>query len=678
MAPRDIGGGDDWDEALLDGIDGSQVVVLVFSSNANSSKHVRREVHHALEESKIVIPLRIEAIEPARTLEYLMTGVHWLDALTPPLELHLHRLVERVKTLIGKSEPHVIPPQSTPPQVIQPPMTQPPIAKPPVIPVPAQEPALPVGAVSMVAPLPAPSGKGATTSDDWQPVDAPVGARSLPAPGDDSHTAPATDAALMKVALLYKRNAQPDEYVLKMLETELLAHGHKVFIDRHLRIGVEWAKEIERQVREADAVVPLLSAASVNSEMLGYEVQIAHEAAQQNNGKPRLLPVRVNYEERLPSPLGGILTPIQYALWNSPQDDKVLAAELLNSLSAPEPAPQKPGPPGGAVPLGAYYIVRPTDQDFLESIARRDSIVLVKGARQMGKTSLLARGIQHARDSGAQVVITDFQTLNASILDSIESLFLTLGELIADQLNLSVYPEDVWKPGKAPSVNFERYIRREVLGNLDGHLVWAMDEVDRLFTCNYANDVFGLFRTWHNQRAINPLAPWGHLTLAIVYATEAHLFISDPNQSPFNVGTKLELRDFNFDQVAEFNKRYTPPPLKGEAEVARFYRLVGGHPYLVHRGLDEMSKRQTQLSTFEELGDKDEGPFGDHLRRLLVLLARDHELCEVVRSVLRGQPCPTMESFYRLRTAGILVGDSARDVKLRCQLYATYLEHHLL
>ncbi|HEX3313794.1 MAG TPA: hypothetical protein VHR72_02830, partial [Gemmataceae bacterium] len=59
-------------------------------------------------------------------------------------------------------------------------------------------------------------------------------------------------------------------------------------------------------------------------------------------------------------------------------------------------------------------------------------------------------------------------------------------------------------------------------------------------------------------------------------------------------------------------------------------------------------------------------------------LAKDPALCDVVRGVLRGQPCPTPESFYRLRSAGLLAGDSARSARFRCKLYAIYLERHLL
>jgi serine/threonine protein kinase len=497
-----------------------------------------------------------------------------------------------------------------------------------------------------------------------------------------SSVVPASSAGASHVALLYKRNAEPDEHVLRLLEGALASEGLGVFVDRNMKVGVEWAKEIERQVRTADAVVPLLSAASMSSEMLAYELQIAHEAAQRG-GRPRILPVRVAYEGGLPESIAGILSPIQYTMWSGPEDDGRLAAELLAALKGGiDPlavgAERKTEPPGGAVPLDSrFYLVRPTDALFLEALRRRDSIVLVKGARQMGKTSVLARGFQQARAEGARVVVTDYQKLNASDLESAEKFFVALGGLIADQLDLDVYPEDVWKERRAPSVNFERYVRREVLGKVDGPLVWGMDEVDRLFTCPFGSEVFGLFRTWHNERAVDPDAPWGRLTLAIAYATEAHLFITDQNQSPFNVGTRLELRDFTREQVAELNAR-TGSPLRDAGEVERFYNLLGGHPYLVRRGLHEMTTGGLAFDAFEATAGRDDGPFGDHLRRILVLLARDPLFADITRAVLSGQPCPTSEAFYRLRSAGVMAGDTQAELTPRCRLYADYLKRHLL
>src|SRR4029079_11882499 len=113
-------------------------------------------------------------------------------------------------------------------------------------------------------------------------------------------------------------------------------------------------------------------------------------------------------------------------------------------------------PVGGAVPLDSpFYVARPTDGEFTAAIERRDSIVLVKGARQMGKTSLLARGLQQAREAGARVILTDFQKLDEAHLESSETLLRSLSEWIALQLDLDVGIDRVWKSHTAANINFE-------------------------------------------------------------------------------------------------------------------------------------------------------------------------------------------------------------------------------
>ena len=539
-------------------------------------------------------------------------------------------------------------------------------------------------------------------STDAKPTSASAG--PSPASGSARPTKP------VRVALLYKRNVHPDEAVLKRLEVELGRAGYSVFIDRHLALGVEWAKEIERQIRTADAVVPLLSTGSILSEMMGFEIEIAHETAQNQHGRPCLLPVRVNYTGPLMEPLASILDPIQYILWESPGDDQRLLDEILaalKNLPAFKPAPPAPpakgsrlmprpaAPPAsvpapaaggvraleplaGAVPLDSkFYLIRPADVELRKSLSHHDSIILIKGARQMGKTSLLARGLQFARERGAKVVLTDFQKFNASNFENVGSLHLTLAESLADQLNLGVLPSETWDQRRGANVNLERYIRREVLGKISAPLVWGLDEVDRLFSCTFGSEVFGLFRAWHNERALDPSGPWSHLSLAIAYATEAHLFITDINQSPFNVGTRLVLEDFWPEQVAELNQRYHSP-LKDKDEANRFVRLLSGQPFLVQRGLFELAKKKITLAAFEDKAPRDEGIYGDHLRRILVLLAKDHTLTDVMRGVLEGRPCPSPESFYRLRSAGVIAGNAPADARPRCELYTIYLKRHLL
>jgi DNA-binding winged helix-turn-helix (wHTH) protein len=347
-------------------------------------------------------------------------------------------------------------------------------------------------------------------------------------------------------------------------------------------------------------------------------------------------------------------------------------------VTAPREERESFEPPGGALPLSSrFYIARDTDEEFKAAIARCDSVVLVKGARQIGKTSLLARGLQEARAAGAAIVLTDFQHLMSTAFESPEKLVLMLSEMIADQLDLQVSPHEAWNGYLSPSTNFERYLRREALGKIESPLVWGLDEVDRLFSLDYASEIFGLFRSWHNLRALDPQGPWGRMTLAMAYATEAHLFITDLNQSPFNVGTNLTLKDFTSEQVGELNRRYGEP-LRNESEAIRFHGLIGGHPYLTQRGLYEMVRRKITLAEVEAEADRDEGLFGDHLRRTLAALERDGAMREALCGLLHGRTVLTAASFYRLRAAGVIVGDSPEQAAPRCELYARYLKGRLL
>jgi AAA-like domain len=75
---------------------------------------------------------------------------------------------------------------------------------------------------------------------------------------------------------------------------------------------------------------------------------------------------------------------------------------------------------------------------------------------------------------------------------------------------------------------------------------------------------------------------------------------------------------------------------------------------------------------------RDEGPYGDHLRRIFVSLSQDPALCEVVRGVIGGRHFSSTGSFYRLRSSGIVAGECAQDMKLRCQVYEQYLRRHLI
>jgi hypothetical protein len=101
IAPRDIAPSAEWATSIVEAIDQCNLMVLIFSSSSNQSRQVHREVQQAFDGEKPVVPFRIENVLPQKTLRYYMGSVHWLDALTPPLEQHLQKLATSVLSLLG-------------------------------------------------------------------------------------------------------------------------------------------------------------------------------------------------------------------------------------------------------------------------------------------------------------------------------------------------------------------------------------------------------------------------------------------------------------------------------------------------------------------------------------------------------------------------------------------------
>jgi hypothetical protein len=79
-------------------------MVLIFSSQSNTSPHVTRELTKAVSNRVVIIPFRIEDAPLSESMEYLIGLPHWLDALTPPLEQHIDRLIKTVETILNQRE----------------------------------------------------------------------------------------------------------------------------------------------------------------------------------------------------------------------------------------------------------------------------------------------------------------------------------------------------------------------------------------------------------------------------------------------------------------------------------------------------------------------------------------------------------------------------------------------
>jgi hypothetical protein len=106
IAPRDVMPGMEFGRCIIEAIKQVRIMVLVFTANANDSTPVRKEVERAVNHGVVILPFRVENVNPDGSLEFFLGGLHWLDALTPPLEGHLSILAENIKVHLAPKERH--------------------------------------------------------------------------------------------------------------------------------------------------------------------------------------------------------------------------------------------------------------------------------------------------------------------------------------------------------------------------------------------------------------------------------------------------------------------------------------------------------------------------------------------------------------------------------------------
>jgi len=96
MAPESIPPGEQWAEAIARVIPESSLMVLLWTSESMSSRQVINELTLADRSGVMIIPFRLEEIEPEGAFKYYLYKTHWLDAIGNAWKDNLEILGERV------------------------------------------------------------------------------------------------------------------------------------------------------------------------------------------------------------------------------------------------------------------------------------------------------------------------------------------------------------------------------------------------------------------------------------------------------------------------------------------------------------------------------------------------------------------------------------------------------
>lgn len=494
---------------------------------------------------------------------------------------------------------------------------------------------------------------------------------------------------MSRIFISYKRDTTLDQPLARRLFEALGRAGHQVFLDTEIRIGEDWVRRIEQEIAAADFMILLISAQSIESQMVAEEVRMA-EHARQCHDRPALLPVRVGYEGTLPYDLGAILSRLNYALWRSPADDDELMVQLSAALGGDAlPAPLLSGgelpdemPLPSADPLAVlrapdaaldadspWYVLRDGDRLLADEQTQPGYTVTIQATRQTGKSSMLGRALAAGLQAGRKVAFIDFQEFDEPVLQDADQLYYQFAFRVEDALQLTDSQLDqYWSNPLGPKQKCGRFFERRILPACgDAGLLLLLDDAHELLGSRASTEFFSMLRSWHNSRVRQPV--WRRFALVMAISTEPALLITDDNQSPFNVGTPIRLADFTYADTERINQSHHAGLTRPQLD--QIHALLRGHPYLTRRAFYLIGTRRCDFDTLMQSADLDTGPFGDHLRALLTRLILKAELGPAIRATLNGS-VPDERTRLRLIGGGVFSEGEQGRLVVRNQLYDRY------
>jgi tetratricopeptide (TPR) repeat protein len=225
------------------------------------------------------------------------------------------------------------------------------------------------------------------------------------------------------------------------------------------------------------------------------------------------------------------------------------------------------------------YVSRAADEQLFDLAAAGD-FCYVLTTRQMGKSSLMVRTEARLREQGIRTAILDLTAMGSN---TEETWYLDLLTELADQLRLTQDTEEWWKAHAALGAvrRFSSFLRDVVLHEINEQIVVFVDEIDSTLGLSFADNFFAAIRAFYNARAVN--TEYSRLTFAFFGVAAPADLIKD-RTTPFNIGTGIELRDFNRTDAAVLQQGLEAVyPGQGELILDRIYYWTNGHPYLTQK-----------------------------------------------------------------------------------------------
>ncbi|NET39291.1 MAG: serine/threonine protein kinase [Cyanothece sp. SIO1E1] len=332
--------------------------------------------------------------------------------------------------------------------------------------------------------------------------------------------------------------------------------------------------------------------------------------------------------------------------------------------------------PGGQVPLGSkFYVERPPLESLCyAAVLEPSALIRIKAPRRMGKTSLMARTLAHAREQGLLTIALNFQLADATVFTDLRRFLQWFCVAVGKGLNLPNQLPQLWDDVFSSNYNATDYFENYLLKETSSPVILALDAVDIVF--NYpkiATDFFGLLRVWYEKARENDSVgqTWQKLRLIVIYSTEVYIPLHT-NQSPFNVGLLIAVPELTARQVqalAQWHGLHWSDQV-GQNNTALLMQCVGGNPYLIRVALYYLSQHGLTIEQILGTATTEYGIYTEHLKRQWQTLQRQPDLLTSYRHIITASSAVEVNFVHalKLQSMGLAKGSPAQMVP-SCNLY---------